>query len=93
MSFSVQKSFVHGTDEFIAWSVNLALTVVLILSSIALHFILKRENKKLDEAEAAGYTVEEGKADVTSVEVRPGNATAGRRLGGANAGATARFDT
>jgi MFS family permease len=77
-----------------AWSVNLALTVVVIASSLGLHFVLKRENKKMDEAEAAGYTVEEGhKADSSQVEVRPANVTAGRRLGGANAGATARFDT
>jgi hypothetical protein len=65
--------------------------MVVILSSLALHFVLKRENKKMDEAEASGYMIEEGKT--TPVDFYPGNTTAGRRLGGVNAGATARFDT
>jgi hypothetical protein len=68
--------------------------VVLILSTIALRYVLKRENKKMDEAEASGYMAEEGhKANTTSAELHHGNTTAGRRLGGTNSGATARFDT
>jgi uncharacterized protein YpmB len=68
--------------------------MVVILSTIALSYVLKKENKKMDEAEALGYMAEEGrKADVTSIEIHNGNTTAGRRLGGANSGATARFDT
>jgi len=48
----------------------------------------------MDEAETVGYNIEEGrKGDSTQVEFHHGNTTAGRRLGGANAGATARFDT
>ncbi|KAF7560949.1 hypothetical protein G7046_g3207 [Stylonectria norvegica] len=77
-----------------AWSVNLALTVVTLLSSVALGFILKKDNKKLDELEAT-VTVEEGmsgKDFSQHVEKHGEHATVGRPLGGANAGAKARYD-
>ena len=50
----------------------------------------------MDEAEAAGFAAEEqayGKSASVQVDIAQANTTAGRRLGGANAGATARFDT
>jgi MFS family permease len=82
-----------GPKYTMAWSVNLGLTVVTALSALALSFCLQRENKKMDEMDAAGYTLEEGsgdKAEVTALE-REGT-TAGRRLGGVAAGRTARYD-
>jgi len=49
----------------------------------------------MDEAEAAGYTIEDGddKGMATAIEHAGENPTAGRRLGGTRSGATARYDT
>lgn len=83
-----------GPRYTMAWSVNLALTVVTLLSALMLHTFLRKENKKMDAVDAAGYSLEEGsgnKAEVSAVEAT--GATAGRRLGGAFAGRTARYDT
>ncbi|CAM1503127.1 Fc.00g079030.m01.CDS01 [Cosmosporella sp. VM-42] len=77
-----------------AWSVNLALTVVTIASSFALSFILRKDNKKLDEIETT-LAVEEGvfgKDLSQHVEKHGEHATVGRPLGGANAGSKARYD-
>lgn len=48
-----------GPRYMTAWSVNLALTVVTIASAAVLTFLLRRENKKLEE-ETPTLTVEEG---------------------------------
>jgi hypothetical protein len=51
----------------------------------------------MDEADAAGMGLEDGysdgKAGPGTVERLHENTTAGRRLGGINSGATARYDT
>ncbi|KAH8657545.1 major facilitator superfamily domain-containing protein [Tricladium varicosporioides] len=81
-----------------AWSVNLTLAVVGILSSIALRLILQRENRKLDrdnigaiqvedEEQKTGSNVLESEfADVTA----PGGATI-TQLGGRNEGKSYRY--
>lgn len=79
----------------IAWSVNLALAVVTLVSSVILSWCLRKDNKKLEEAIAAGWTVEEGegvmeqKAGLAAHHETP---AAGRPLGGNKAGAVARYD-
>ncbi|KAJ3540525.1 hypothetical protein NM208_g5031 [Fusarium decemcellulare] len=83
-----------GPRYTMAWSVNLALTVVTIVSSIALTFLLRRDNKKMDELEST-LSVEEGVSGKNlseHVEKHGEHATVGRPLGGANAGAKARYD-
>ncbi|KAI0015300.1 major facilitator superfamily transporter [Xylariomycetidae sp. FL0641] len=84
-----------GPRYVTAWSVNLALCVVIIVSSVALSLLLKKDNKKIDEAEVAGWTMEEGaadgKMDVTAEHHEA--PTAGRPLGGSRAGAVAKYDT
>ncbi|KAH8891187.1 MFS general substrate transporter [Thozetella sp. PMI_491] len=49
-----------GPQYTVAWSVNLALTVVTIASALGLSLLLRRENKKLDELEASSNVLEEG---------------------------------
>lgn len=75
-----------------AWSVNLALTVVTLVSAFVLGILLKRDNKRMDDLDAAGYALEEGiddKAQISTAEAAV--RTAGRRLGGTQAGKTARY--
>lgn len=85
-----------GPRYMTAWSVNLALTVITVVSAAALSFFLRRDNKKMDEIDAA-ITVEQGATDNKDisehVEKHGEHATAGRALGGANAGARAKYDT
>ncbi|KAH8888524.1 major facilitator superfamily transporter [Thozetella sp. PMI_491] len=78
-----------GPQYTTAWSVNLALTVVTILSSLGLSYVLRRDNKKLDELDASGYTLEEGASDEKNsshhVEKHGEQVATGRSLGGATA--------
>ncbi|EMR71852.1 putative mfs transporter protein [Eutypa lata UCREL1] len=84
-----------GPRYLTAWSVNLALAVVTLVSSVILSWCLRKDNKKLEEAIAAGWTVEEGegvmeqKAGLAAHHEAP---TAGRPLGGNKAGAVAKYD-
>lgn len=86
-----------GPRYVTAWSVNLALSVIVVASSLVLHFMLKKDNKKMDEADATGYSLEEAverKSSATAkVEHLDEHATVGRRLGGQNRGSTARYQT
>ena len=78
-----------------AWSVNLALTLVVIISSVALSWTLKRDNKKLDELEPQMAVEEGSKVEDLSAHVEKyGEAAAvGRPLGGANSGIRNRYQT
>ncbi|RMY15276.1 hypothetical protein D0868_00990 [Hortaea werneckii] len=82
-----------------AWSVNLALCVVIVVSTTALSFSLKRENRKLNNIETdveLSQHEDLGKdppLDITCIEHHSEHAVAGRRLGGRWVGATARYDT
>lgn len=82
-----------------AWSVNLALCVVIVVSTTALSFSLKRENRKLNILETnveLSQHEDLGKdppLDITCIEHHSEHAIAGRRLGGRRIGATARYDT
>jgi MFS family permease len=89
-----------GPRYVTAWSVNLALSGVLLASTIVLSLLLKKENKKADAAAAQVFATEQQHAldtkarDMHQVEeAEVGNETLGRRLGGNNSGATARFQT
>ncbi|CAG9950673.1 unnamed protein product [Clonostachys rosea f. rosea IK726] len=75
-----------GPRYMTAWSVNLALTVVTVLSSAALSYCLRRDNKKIEELHET-ITIEAGLGDKDSshhIEQNEANATVTRR---ANAGA------
>ncbi|RMY23738.1 hypothetical protein D0867_01849 [Hortaea werneckii] len=86
-----------------AWSVNLALCVVIVVSTTALSFSLKSENRKLNNIETDVELSQHenlGKdpplavvLDITCLEHHGEHAIAGRRLGGRRIGATARYDT
>jgi len=67
--------------------------VVVFVSSFVLSLCLRRKNKKMDEAEAMGFAEEEAIGVKVGIERLNEHATVGRRLGGANSGATARYDT
>lgn len=86
-----------GPRYVTAWAVNLALSAVVVASSLVLHFLLKRDNNGMDEADAAGYSIEEAPQAKTTgaatVERFDEHVTVGRRLGGQNEGATARYQT
>lgn len=86
-----------GPRYTMAWSVNLALSVVLVASTIVLHFYLKRDNKKIDELDADSFSLEQGVDKrgeiVTQVEQHGEHITTGRRLGGRSAGLTTRYQT
>ena len=89
-----------GPRYVTAWSVNLALSTVLIIATIVLSILLKRDNKKADAATAREFTSHERSHDDPKAEdlhhvdeAEVGNETLGRRLGGKNEGATARFQT
>ncbi|KAM5345247.1 hypothetical protein ACJ41O_011109 [Fusarium nematophilum] len=84
----------EGPRYMTAWSVNLALTVVTIVSSVVLTFLLRRDNRKMDELEGS-LSVEEGVSGKNlseHVEKHGEHATVGRPLGGVNAGGKARYD-
>jgi hypothetical protein len=70
-----------------AWSVNLALCVVVLVSSLALSICLKRDNKRMDEAEAQGFREEESVGSKTGTEVMDETAVVRRTLG------NGRYDT
>ncbi|KAI7153240.1 major facilitator superfamily transporter [Hortaea werneckii] len=88
-----------GPRYTMAWSVNLALCVVIVVSTTALSFSLKRENRKLNNIETdveLSQHEDLGKdppLDITCIEHHSEHAVAGRRLGGRRIGATARYDT
>ncbi|KAI7533672.1 hypothetical protein KC316_g16719 [Hortaea werneckii] len=88
-----------GPRYTMAWSVNLALCVVIVVSTTALSFSLKRENRKLNNIETdveLSQHEDLGKdppLDITCIEHHSEHAVAGRRLGGRWVGATARYDT
>lgn len=84
----------QGPRYMTAWSVNLSLTVVTIVSTVVLSLILRRDNKKMDELEST-VSVEEGVSGKNlseHLEKHGEHATVGRSLGGINAGAKARYD-
>lgn len=59
---------------------------------MALSWFLRRDNKKIHEAEASGWTLEDGidgKAGLADHREAP---TVGRPLGGAKSGAVAKYD-
>ncbi|KAF2185474.1 hypothetical protein K469DRAFT_687818 [Zopfia rhizophila CBS 207.26] len=71
-----------GPRYTMAWSVNLALTVVTLVSSLVLSLCWKRENRKMDQRDAQVFAVEEGckgKMEVSAVEMTAGNAAERRR--------------
>lgn len=80
-----------------AWSVNLALSVVLLASTVLLSFLLTKENKRLDAIEnnevlsETGVHEKDSSTAMVETSALEKGTTAGRRLGGTNAGATARF--
>lgn len=83
-----------GPRYMTAWSVNLALTVLTIMSSVILSIFLRRDNKRMDDvldrvSVEAGFN---GKDVSQHVEQHGEHPTAGRALGGANAGAKAKYD-
>lgn len=83
-----------GPRYMTAWSVNLALTIVTIVSSAVLSFFLRRDNKKMDELDAS-VVIEQGigEKDISAhIEKHGEHATAGRPLGGAQTGAKAKYD-
>lgn len=86
----------QGPRYMTAWSVNLALTVVTIVSSLILSICLRRDNKKMEEMKAS-FLAEQGIADGKNLsehlEKHGEHVTAGRPLGGANAGVSAKYDT
>lgn len=71
------------------------MAVVTLVSSVILSWCLRRDNKKLEEAIATGWTVEEGegvidqKAGLAAHHEAP---TAGRPLCGNKKGAVAKYD-
>lgn len=85
----------EGPRYMTAWSVNLALTVVTIASSVLLSICLRRDNKKMEEMEGS-IMAEQGTAGDKDIpehlEKHGEHVTAGRPLGGANAGAKAKYD-
>jgi MFS family permease len=85
----------QGPRYMTAWSVNLALTVVTITSSAFLSFCLRRDNKKMEEVEASVMAEQgiAGEKDLSEhLEKHGEHVTAGRPLGGANAGGIAKYD-
>lgn len=78
-----------------AWGVNLALCVVTLASALVLSFYLKKENKKMEELEADGYTLEAGDVEGKSKAAahHHEHPTAGRPLGGAGTGKLAKYQT
>ncbi|KAI4592801.1 hypothetical protein KJ359_010434 [Pestalotiopsis sp. 9143b] len=78
-----------------AWGVNLALCVVTLASALVLSFYLKKDNKKMEELEADGYTLEAGDVEGKSKAAahHHEHPTAGRPLGGAGAGKLAKYQT
>ncbi|GAB7362469.1 hypothetical protein MBLNU230_g2791t1 [Neophaeotheca triangularis] len=88
----------HGPRYTMAWSVNLALCVIIVVSTTFLSLALRRANKKL-ESNASDVELSEhvdiGKGpplDVSCVEHHGEHTTAGRRLGGRKLGKVARYD-
>lgn len=95
-SFSLPSNL-SIADHHPAWGVNLGLCCVTLGSALVLSFILKKDNKKLnaietDYADASDVTKNPA-LSVEDIEKRGEHVTAGRRLGGKNGGATARYDT
>ncbi|KAI0145465.1 major facilitator superfamily transporter [Xylariaceae sp. FL1272] len=83
-----------GPRYVTAWAVNLSLTAITIASALALSWCLKKDNKRMDETDAAAWISDDGKVDKTNVTAHHHEApTAGRPLGGTRAGAVARYDT
>lgn len=77
-----------------AWSVNLALTIITIMSSFALSYFLKRDNKRLDELEPQILAEEGEKKDLSAhVEKHGEHAAVWQPLGGTNAGLRNRYQT
>ncbi|ETS74505.1 hypothetical protein PFICI_14371 [Pestalotiopsis fici W106-1] len=78
-----------------AWGVNLALCVVTLVSTLLLSYYLKRDNKKMEQLEADGYTLEEGdvKGKSKAAAHHHEHPTAGRPLGGAGTGKLAKYQT
>ncbi|KAK5070338.1 hypothetical protein LTR64_000008 [Lithohypha guttulata] len=81
-----------------AWSVNLGLSAILLISTIALSLLLRRDNRKADAAAVQTFSTETKRSDGLKsddmhevVESEFGNETVGRELRGRNTGATARF--
>jgi hypothetical protein len=70
-----------------AWSVNLALCVVVFVATFVLGFCLKRDNKKMDETYAQGFSEEENVGTKTGVQIGHENAAVQRKLG------NGRYDT
>lgn len=63
------KSIVSLLTPKPAWSVNLALCVVLLVSTVFLSWCLKRDNRKMDEAASAAWPAgdgAEGKSNVAT---------------------------
>ena len=81
-----------GPRYMTAWSVNLALTVVTLVSSAVLSLCLRRENKRMDELEALQYGESDQKDVCSHVEKHGEHTTVGRPLGGARSGEKARYD-
>ena len=69
-----------GPRYITAWSVNLALTVVTLVSAVVLSFVLRRDNKKIDELNAMGYGLEHGSDDKAGAEVVENAYAGGHRV-------------
>lgn len=63
-----------GPRYTMAWSVNLALTVVVLVSSLVLSYILKKDNKKLDELEPHISAEEGDKTTASAHDEKHGDA-------------------
>ena len=86
----------EGPRYIKAWSVNLALSVIVLVSSIILSICLRRDNKKIDNLEINAAVIDQStvkEASPIAIEHAGEHATAGRQLGGTRAGMTARYDT
>lgn len=82
-----------GPRYMTAWSVNLALAVLTVVSSLVLSFCLRRDNKRLEEMESS-YTAEAGVAKTSSEHVEKNGelSIGGEAIRRLNAGMHAKYD-
>jgi hypothetical protein len=76
-----------GPKYTTAWSVNLALCVIVFASSLVLSICLKRDNKRMDEVDAQGFREEEIVGSKSGIESTKENVVMQRKLG------NGRYDT
>ncbi|KAM0330950.1 hypothetical protein ACHAQA_003907 [Verticillium albo-atrum] len=83
-----------GPRYMTAWSVNIALTAVTIASTVILAFLLKRNNRQMDQLQST-VSMEHGEVDgkdlSAHIEKSGEHPTVGRPLGGAMTGSKAKY--